>query len=94
MGDWQPLFYDVSIGVLFWTGMRIRLTMFVRWSGFLIWRTEMPVSNQRNLNFWLLLKSMQLNHKVGKERNQTLLLQPYCKIGPNSNTAQLERRLY
>ena len=54
----------------------------------------MPVSNQRNLNFWLLLKSMQLNHKVGKERNQTLLLQPYCKIGPNSNTVQLERRLY
>lgn len=94
MGDWQPLFYDVSISVLFWTGMRIRLTMFVRWSAFLIWRTEMPASNQRNLNFWLLLKSMQLNHKVGKERNQTLLLQSYCKIGPNSNTVQLERRLY
>ena len=48
--------------------------MFVRWLGFLIWRTEMPVSNQRNLNFWFLLKSMQLNHKVGKDRNQTLIV--------------------
>ena len=49
---------------------------------------EKPASNQRNLNFSLLLRSMQLNHKVGKDRNRTLLLQAYCRIGPNSNTMQ------